>query len=613
MWSLPVPSPHGWRVVQPEQHERFALWASTVSQLALFEKAPEVDPWGDLWGAEPEPLRVVTSKRVPRWYQLELLDQVTRALEEFQSALVVMATGLGKTYCFSSLARDWPGNVLVLAHRDELVRQAADNLALETGECVGIEKAGERSDGQRIVVASVQSMNPARLDRLGKKRFSLVMPDEAHNFLAPTFRRAVEFFDAKAVGFTATPDRGDEKSLGQLFETVAYCFDILQGIEAGYLVRVDAQQVHLDAIDLGGVDTSAGDFVAAQLDEVMLKCVEGVCTETLRISGERQGVIFWPGVKSAEHACNRMNTIAGREVSGWISGGTPEDERRETLRRYKSGELQFLHNCMILTEGFDAPNTSVIAMARPTKSRKLYAQCAGRGTRVLPGVVDHLPAKEDAALRQRLIAESAKPSMLLLDFVGNAGKHSLMGPVDILGGDHSEDEIKEAKKRMKKDGATDVRKALEEARARLKAAAAAITSKVQSRTSKFDPFAVLGVQDGEEAKYTRRFGFKPARPGQRQGLEKWGFKEEDGLNELSDREASRILTEMSQRKAAGLASYAQLKRLRQYGVTEPDITKERASAAMNYLEQKGWGKKGGVDPQQLLNIIHHKRDAGDDR
>lgn len=580
------------------------------SQLALFEKPAIVDPWGDLWGAEPEPLRVVSSKRVPRWYQLETVLATMKALEEFQSALLVLATGCGKTYIFCTIARDWPGNVLVLAHRDELVRQAALNLELETGECVGIEKASERSNGERIVVASVQSMNQARLDRLGKQRFSLVIADESHNFLAPTFRRAAEYFDAKLIGVTATPDRGDEKSLGQLFETVSYCFDILNGIEAGYLVRVDAQQVHLDAIDLNGVDTSAGDFVAAQLDEVMLKCVEGVCTEVLRISGERQGVVFWPGVRSAEHASNRMNSLAGRTVSGWISGSTPDEERRETLRRYKSGELQFLHNCMILTEGFDAPNTSVIAMARPTKSRKLYAQCAGRGTRVLPGVVDHLPAKEDAALRQQLIAASPKPSMMLLDFVGNAGKHSLMGPVDILGGDHSEEEIKEAKKRLKKSGATDVRQALEEARARLKAAAAAITSKVQSRTSKFDPFAVLGVNDGEEAKYTRRFGFKPATVGQREGLKKWKFTEEDGLNELSMTEARRIMDELGARARAGLASYGQLKQLGKFGITDRNITRERASAAMNYLASKGWGKKG-VDPQALLSIIHHQRDAGD--
>lgn len=584
-----------------------------MSQLALFEKpAAATDPWGDLWGAAPEPLRVVTSKRVPRWYQLEAIERTVKALEEFQSALVVMATGGGKTFIFSSIARDWPGRVLVLAHRGELVDQARASLELETGERVGKEKAAETSNGERIVVASVQSMKPARLDRLGKDRFDLVIFDEAHRALAPTFRRALEHFDAKQLGFTATPDRTDEKSLGQLFETVSYCFDILQGIDSGYLVPVEAQQVHLDAIDLSGVDTSAGDLVAAQLDEVMLKCVEGVCTETLRIAGGRQGCVFWPGVKSAEHACNRMNALAGRTVCAVISDGTPDEERKQILSDYRSGVIQFLHNCMILIEGFDAPGTSLIAMARPTKSRMIYAQATGRGLRVLPGVVDHLPAKEDAELRQQLIAASKKRNCLLLDFVGNAGKHSLMGPVDILGGDHSEDEIKEAKKRLKKDGATDVRKALEEARARLKAAAAAITSKVSSRTSKFDPFAVLGVNDGEEAKHTRRFGFKPATQGQREGLKKWKFTEEDGLNDLSITEARRIMDELGARARAGLASYGQLKMLRKHGITEKDITFERAKSAMNYLQQKGWGKSN-VDPQALLDIIHHVRDAGDDR
>jgi superfamily II DNA or RNA helicase len=191
------------------------------------------------------------------------------------------------------------------------------------------------------------------------------------------------------------------------------------------------------------------------------------------------------------------------------------------VKGFKAGQYQYLFNCAVATEGFDAPVTSTVAIARPTKSRSLYAQMCGRGTRVLPGVVDHLEGEDKAAERRAAIAASKKPRMRVLDFVGNAGKHSLVGPVDVLGGDYTEEEVKAAKAKMRDefadgDGqARDVHKALKEARNELKALAArmqAAKAKVKAQVTSFDPFTTLGLE--REQAISARFGSLPVTDGQ---------------------------------------------------------------------------------------------------
>lgn len=541
-----------------------------------------------------------------RHYQAEACEAVLSGFEEYRSQLVVMATGCGKTVLFSALARMWPGKVLVLCHREELVTQAQASLERMTGEQVDIEQAGRQASiFARLVVASVDTIKQQkRLDRFGRDHFGLVIFDEAQHSVAATFRRPLDYFSgAKVLGVTATPDRGDEKALGKVFENVAYCFDIREGIDQGYLVPIIGRQVELGEIELDGVATVAGDLAKGQLDEVMLRAVEGIVKKTIELEPDRQFVCFFPGVKSGEYAAERFNALIPGSA-GFVSGNTLPHERRRIVAEFREGRLKYLSNCMIFTEGFDAPATSGIVMARPTKSRSLYAQCIGRGTRALGGLLDGIPGREGAADRRALIAGSRKPNMCVLDFVGNSTKHALVTPEDLLGGDYSDEEVQLAKKKAKgADGANPVAM-LEEARKELQRVAAAIKSKVAAQARMFDPFAVLEVDLTSTTREDMRWGRQPPTERQMEALVRMKLPKE-ALKNISQREARKLLAERSRRHDAGLATYAQLGHLKKYGIDNPNVSFEAAGRALTYIASQGWSTSK-VDPLILGAMIGGK-------
>jgi superfamily II DNA or RNA helicase len=445
-------------------------------------------------------------------------------------------------------------------------------------------------------------MSSERCNRLGSKRFDLIIIDEAHHAAAKSYRDVVDFFDAKVVGVTATPDRSDEKALGAVFETVAFTYEILDAIDDGFLVPIDARQVHLDEIDISDVNSSAGDLSIGQLDEAMRKCIEGVVKNTLELAQHRQGLVFWPGVKSAEGACVRFNALAPGS-SDWIHAGTPEFERRNMIRRFRSGELKFLHNCGVLTEGFDAPESSLVAVARPTKSRALYAQILGRGLRPATGVIDAWTEQGEAAARKAAIAASRKPDAMILDFVGNAGKHSLslVNAADVLGGNDPDDVVKIVKKKLA-SGETNLRAAIMAARKELEEAMKRTTSKVKSRVTKYDPFQVVGAGDmAQSERYNRRFGFIAPTPRQLEALRKFGLTDSDGLGQLSKRDAGKMLDALVQRSKDGLVGFKVLKHLQRFGITDTNIPREKGSRAMDYIAQNGWNKANPVGVHRIIS------------
>lgn len=582
-----------------------------MSQLQFF--APPSDPFAflDETPSSPPPGDPM------RWYQGDCVVEVQRALEDHRSTLVVMATGLGKTQCFAELVRTWDGPCLILAHRDELVQQARARLERHTGELVEVEQGDfTASHKARIVVGSVDSVKQRnRLERFGKERFSLIIPDEAHHYVAPTYQRPLEWFEnAKVAGFTATPDRGDEKAMGRVFESVAYCLDIADGVEHGYLAPIRGTQVLVREIDIEGVDKVAGDLVAAQLDQAMLKAVEGIVKETLRLEPNRQAIAFFPGIATAELAAQRFN--AERPGSAcFISGKTEELERKRLVSEFKSGKYRYLCNCQIATEGFDAPGVSLIVQGRPTLSRSLYAQMVGRGTRVLPGVVDHLIAKDQDAFRRAAIAASGKPDCMVLDFCGNSSKHDLMTPEDLLGGDYTEEEVKLAKREKKNHPGEDALAMLKAARAALAEQARKVQSRVQSEVRPFDPFNVFGWKYSDREKASKRFGTEPATPAQLEVLIQKRVEAQD-LKGLTRAAAEKLLAEIRRREKYRLASYRQLRQLQKFGITDRDISARRAKEAMDYISaQLGWfGAKplGPVDPKRLREIVGRMREPGED-
>ncbi len=552
-----------------------------VAQLAIF----------------PEPPKAKPNTRL-RYYQQEAVAAVFKAWETHRRVLLNMATGTGKTVVFAEIARDFHGRVLVLAHRDELISQTLDTLVETTGERIGLEQAGFRSEKERIVVGSVQTVHRKdryeRMQQLGG--FDLVICDELHHYVAKTYKRAVDAFpEACVLGVTATPDRGDGKALGKIIDVCAYRFDILAGIDAGFLVPLEGAHVTVEAIDLRNVRTVAGDLNRSQLDDEVCKGVEGIVKATLDNWPDRKAIAFWPKKRSARLACERFNFYRPG-IAAVVDDDTPRDERRETIARCLRGDVQILCNVLIATEGFDWPAASLIINARPTKSRALYTQMIGRGTRVLPGVVDRHKGKEAAGERRSAIADSDKTKCVIADFVGNAGKHDLRSPIDVLAGNYSEAVVKVAKRLAKTEGPGDPIDQLERAQLEIKAMAARMAaSQVRHTRRGFDPFSVLHMTRPPEMWRDSN----PLSERQAQYLIRYMKFAPADIKSVSAREASQLIGTEEKRRRIGLASYSQLKQLKRFGIGQINITRARAKQAMDYLQANGWGNAKGFSRDRL--------------
>ena len=545
-----------------------------------------------------------------RHYQRDALAATQEDLLTQPNTLVVMATGLGKTQVFVQLAIDWTqGDVLVLCHRDELIQQAQKRFML-AGVSASIEKAERYADpSTKVVIASVQTLaNEDRLSQFRKDRFGLVICDEVHHFVANTFVRPLSYFDAsKQVGFTATPDRGDKRALGKQWGSVAYKRDILDGIDDGYLVPVDCFTVEVDEIDLRAVKKTKGDLAQGALDEAMLKAVGPICETVVEKYPERKAIAFFPGVHSAALACERFNHLRPG-TAALITGATPTEERREIVRGCHDGRFSVLCGCGVPTEGFDWPECDLIVMGRPTLSRALFTQMVGRGTRPLPNTVDFVDGPDGADQRREAIQRSGKPGVLVLNFVGERGKHKLITPLDILGGRFTDTELKKAKakaKRSKKPRS--IVELIRSARSELQNLS---TTKLGVKTTleKFDPFAVLGIEKARRSAEYQDWsrGSEPIMPGQLSFLEgqlcgKNGWKPEEVAG-LSKRAASKLITEMIARRKNGRASFKQLAILQDFGWSDTSLSFEAARSGIDYIASQHWSKKR-VDMDLLCRAI----------
>ncbi len=326
-----------------------------------------------------------SSARVLRPYQDEAVEAILEGWKESRSQLLVLPTGAGKTIVFAEIIRRTPGRVLVLAHREELLSQAREKIQSWAGEKVALERAqAVASRKARIVVASIQTMR-RRLDRWPWSHFELVVVDEAHHSAALSYRSIIKHFDcANLLGCTATPYRADQKDLGELFERVAYETPLLRLIKDGYLsnIRVDTLPV---TIDLGNVRRKAGDFDEGDLGHALEPHLEAIARILAKEFRTRRILAFLPLIATSKRfvqACRK----AGIEAAH-IDGGS--EDRAPILSRFEQGKVTLLSNAMLLTEGFDCPPIDAVLILRPTRSRTLYAQMIGRGTRLCDGK-DHL-------------------------------------------------------------------------------------------------------------------------------------------------------------------------------------------------------------------------------
>jgi superfamily II DNA or RNA helicase len=412
-----------------------------------------------------------------RDYQHDCHDAILGKLRDHRSTLAVLATGLGKTIIFAYIVKSrLPGRSLILAHRQELIWQAREKIEKATGMIAEVEMAELSARpslfGDYPVVASIQTLISGngfkRMGRFKPEDFSTLIIDEAHHSTSKSYVQIIDYFkqnpNLKILGVTATPDRADKEALGQIFETTAFQYEILDGIENGWLVDVTQMFYQVESLDFSHCRTTAGDLNGADLGAVMEdeEIVLGVCQPTLEVMfalppktlsampppewnafltklgrTPRRTIMFTASVAQAK-SCYSVFNRAMPGIAEWVCGKTKKEDRVYILENFQSGRTALVANCGVLTEGFDNPGVEVIVMARPTKSRALYAQMVGRSTRPLPGLVDKWPT---ASERKLAIALSGKPFCRVIDFCGNTGRHRLMTSMDILGGKVSDDVV----------------------------------------------------------------------------------------------------------------------------------------------------------------------------
>jgi len=555
-----------------------------------------------------------------RSYQQRSLDRIHAAFEQSNSTLLVLATGLGKTIIFSHLAKDYieKGQIMVLAHREELVGQAWRHLNkitsvepdTEMGDYHAATWGAAKSD---IIVGTIQTQVSGRdgFDRMTKFNpddFSLLVIDEAHHAAADSYRKVIEYYrrnpNLKVLGVTATPDRADEKALGQIFESVADEYEIADAINDGWLVDIVQRSVYVDGLDYSSVKTVAGDLNGADLARVLEveKILHEFAAPTIELAGDMKTLIFAASLFQAERLCEIINRHKPNSAR-WVHGGTPKEERRELWPAYTRGDFQFLINVGITTEGWDEPGVECIVLARPTKSRSLFAQMIGRGTRSLPNV---LTEDMDAEARKFAIRASAKPYLTVLDFVGNAGRHKLVTPADILGQAYDDIEVdgvmksvtelanKLAAEKSEQTGqpvlvSDELDEAqrqllLEAERAEEERKRAGLTVKARYSTAQINPFKVYDMAPWREREWNK--GREPT-PKQLEFLTSRGVDPSG----LSFTHASQLIDRIVKDSKLKLASFKQVKILKRFGYETENMSKKEASEIITTLAANNWKRE----------------------
>ena len=354
-----------------------------------------------------------------RPYQKECLDAIDKGFYEknLKSAIVSLPTGGGKTIIFSSYAFNKNLRTLVLAHRDELIEQALEKYVFltEKKENTGVIKSGIW-EVKLFTAGSVQTMYQ-NLDKVDGKHFDLVITDEAHHYVASTFKAVIDKLletnpNLKLLGVTATPFRSDDKNLQDIFEEMVYSIDIKELMRLGYLVPVKGKKVYLP-VNLDTLKISYGDFTSRSISEAFDEDeINKLIVQKWKEEAEDRKTIFF--LSSVDHA-QKLAYLFSKEgiPAQFVESKMSLKQRQEVIRNFREGKTKILTNMNILTEGFDDPSVECIAIVRPTKSLNLYTQIVGRGLRLSP--------------------ETGKKDCLILDFTGISEKHNIVGLAHLFG------------------------------------------------------------------------------------------------------------------------------------------------------------------------------------
>lgn len=518
-----------------------------------------------------------------RPYQQQARDRIHAEWDAGHTrTLLVLPTGTGKTIVFASVAADQVragDRVLILAHRGELLEQAADKLQRSTGLVSAVEKADATclNTWFRVVVGSVQTLQrTARLERFSHDYFGTIIIDEAHHAITDGYRRILDYFgSAKVLGVTATPDRGDMRNLGEVFDSLAFEYKLTDAIKEGYLCRIMAQTIPLK-LDISSVTMSGGDYAVGDLGTALDPYLEQIAAEMAQRCKDRKTVVFLPLIKTSQKFRELLNSHGFRaaEVNG------QSDDRRQVLADFDAGKYNVLCNSMLLTEGWDCPSVDCVVVLRPTKVRSLYSQMVGRGTRLSPG----------------------KKDLLLLDFLWMTDKHELCRPADLVCEDRAV-----ARKMTDNLAETGCPEDIEEAAAqasedvvaqREEALAKQLEEQRRKKAKLVDPLQYeMSIQAEDLFGYVPAFGWEAGPPSAKQtaALEKLGILP-DAVESAG--KAALLLDRLSKRRDEGLTTPKQIRCLEKYGFQHVGRWSfEQAKHMIDRIAAGGWrGVPKGVTP-----------------
>lgn len=509
-----------------------------------------------------------------RPYQQAARDSIHAQWEQGRlRTLLVLPTGTGKTIVFASVAADQVragDRVLILAHRGELLEQAADKLQRSTGLVSAVEKAESTclNSWFRVVVGSVQTLQrSARLERFPRDYFGTIIIDEAHHAITDGYRRILDYFEgAKVLGVTATPDRGDMRNLGEVFDSLAYEYKLTNAIKEGYLCKIMAQTIPLQ-LDISEVGFTSGDYSLGQLGTALDPYLEQIAAEMVQRCRGRKTVVFLPLIKTSQKFRDLLNAkgFQSAEVNGQSA------DRKEVLADFDAGKYNVLCNSMLLTEGWDCPSVDCVVVLRPTKVRSLYSQMVGRGTRLAEGKTD----------------------LLLLDFLWMTDKHELCRPADLVCEDRAV--ARQMTKNLAETGAPeDIEEAADQAcedvvAQREEALAKQLAEQRRKKAKLVDPLQYeMSIQAEDLSGYVPAFGWEAGPPTEQQtsALEKLGILP-DAVESAG--KASLLLDRLHKRRDEGLTTPKQIRCLEKYGFQHVGTWSfEQAKHMIDRIAAQGW-------------------------
>lgn len=520
-----------------------------------------------------------------RKYQQEAREAVFEQWDSgVKKTLLVLPTGCGKTIVFAKVTEDCirhGDRVLILAHRGELLEQAADKIQKSTGLGCAVEKAEESCQGSwfRIVVGSVQTlMREKRLGQFPADYFHTIIIDEAHHCISDSYQKVLQHFpEAKVLGVTATPDRGDMRNLGTYFESLAYEYTLPKAIKEGYLAPIEALTLPLK-IDMSGVGVQAGDFKASDIGTALDPYLHGIAEEMKKYCLDKKTVVFLPLVKTSQKFRNILNDNGFRAAE--VNGNS--QDRAYVLRDFETGKYNVLCNSMLLTEGWDCPSVDCIVVLRPTKVRSLYCQMVGRGTRLHPGK-DHL---------------------LLLDFLWHTERHELCHPASLICQD--EEVAKKMTENLENEPglAVDIeeaeKQAAEDVVAQREEALAKQLEEMKKRKKKLvDPLQFeMSIQAEDLSGYVPAFGWEMGPPSDKQKstLEKLGILPDQIENAGK---AAKLLDRLDKRRSEGLTTPKQIRFLEGRGFEHVGTWQfDTACKLIDRIAANGWRVPADITPKE---------------